>query len=607
MSIDATLPRWDVSAVFPSLDASEFAAGFAAVVARVDDLTSLFDEIGVAKFDSAPHVDSALVAAVERVITAMNETLAPYRTLRSYIYSFVATDSRDTTAQARLSEAQRQSVRLAQLRARFTAWIGSMDVEALIESSELAREHAFTLREAAMLSAHLMPPGEEALAAELNTTGGAAWARLHGTLTSQIMVPVTLEGESRDLTMSMARNLAFHHDREARRAGYEAELAAWERNAAPLAAALNSIKGQVNSLASRRGWRSALDGALIDARVDRTTLDAMMAAARESFPDWRRYLRAKARALGLERLAWYDLFAPVGGAGRPWTFEEGASFVVKHFDAYSDALSAFASRAFRERWIDAEPRPGKEDGAFCMWLWKDESRVMANFKPSFDGVSTIAHELGHGYHNLRLAGRPMLRRETPMTLAETASIFCETIIKHAALAGAHPDERIEILEASLQGQCQIVVDITSRFLFEQNVFERRTERELSVDEFCALMTQSQRDTYGDGLDGAALHPYMWAVKSHYYSPAQSFYNFPYMFGLLFGLGLYARYQADPDEFRAGYDELLSSSGEADAATLAARFGIDTRSPAFWRASLDVIRSDIATFEALVARPSGQPG
>jgi pepF/M3 family oligoendopeptidase len=599
MSTTSALPRWDVSTVFPDLESPEFAAGFASVVARVDELTALFEELGVGRLDQTPAVDDALVGAVERVITGMNEAIAAYRTLSSYIYSFVVTDSRDTTAQARQSEAQRQSVRLAQLRVRFTAWIGSLDVEALIACSSLAREHAFTLRESRMLAGHLMSPGEEALAAELNATGGLAWARLHATLTSQITVPVTLNGETRELSMSQARNLAFHHDRATRSAGYEAELAAWERNAAPLAAALNSIKGQVNTLSQRRGWDSALDVALVDARIDRATLDAMMTAARESFPDWRRYLRAKARALGLERLAWYDLFAPVGGNGRPWTFDEGAEFIAQRFGSYSDTLSDFASRAFRERWIDAEPRPGKEDGAFCMWLWKDESRVMANFKPSFDGVSTIAHELGHAYHNLQLASRPMLRRETPMTLAETASIFCETIIQHAALADAQPEEQIEILEASLQGQCQVIVDITSRFIFEQHVFSRRRERELSIAEFCDLMTQAQRETYGNGLDETALHPYMWAVKSHYYSPARSYYNFPYMFGLLFGVGLYARYQSDPDAFRAGYDDLLASTGEGDAATLAARFGIDTREPAFWRSSMDVIREDIARFEGLV--------
>ena len=261
-------------------------------------------------------------------------------------------------------------------------------------------------------------------------------------------------------------------------------------------------------------------------------------------------------------------------------------------------MSDFAARAFREQWIDAEPRDGKRDGAYCMPLRNDESRVFANFKPSFDGTSTLAHELGHGYHNMNLANRTMLQRSTPMTLAETASIFCETIIQQAALTRADAAEQLEILEAALQGSCQVVVDITSRFLFEQRVFEGRQQRELSVDELNALMLQAQRETYGDGLDEQLLHPYMWAMKPHYYSTGRSFYNFPYMFGLLFGLGLYARYQQDAEQFKASYDDLLSSTGLADAATLAARFGIDTRTPDFWRSSLDVVRGQVAQFEAL---------
>ena len=208
----------------------------------------------------------------------------------------------------------------------------------------------------------------------------------------------------------------------------------------------------------------------------------MFTAARESFPDFRRYLHAKARALGLPVLAWYDLLAPVGASGRVWSFGASEQFIVAQFGSYSPRLSAYAARAFRERWIDAEPRPGKRDGAFCMPLRADESRVFANFKPTYDGMSTLAHELGHGYHNMNLAQRTMLQRNTPMTLAETASIFCETIVREAALKDANAQERIEILEASLVGSCQVVVDITSRFLLEQGVFETRRKRELSVDE-----------------------------------------------------------------------------------------------------------------------------
>jgi oligoendopeptidase F len=189
-----------------------------------------------------------------------------------------------------------------------------------------------------------------------------------------------------------------------------------------------------------------------------------------------------------------------------------------------------------------------------------------------------------------------------MTLAETASIFCETIIRHAGLKTGDAQEQIAILEASLQGACQVVVDIASRFIFETGVFEARRRRELAVAELNELMLDAQRQTYGDGLDPDALHPYMWAVKGHYYG--SHFYNYPYMFGMLFGLGLYARYQADPEAFKQSYDDLLSSTGLADAATLAERFGIDIRTPDFWRASLAIVRADIDRFEQLIAAGTG---
>jgi oligoendopeptidase F len=197
-------------------------------------------------------------------------------------------------------------------------------------------------------------------------------------------------------------------------------------------------------------------------------------------------------------------------------------------------------------------------------------------------VSTLAHELGHAYHNYDLAARTPLQKRTPMTLAETASIFCENIITQAGLVVSDAQGQLAILEAWIQGSTQVVVDIASRFLFEQRVFAAREQHELSVADFCALMREAQLETYGDALDPDLLHPYMWAVKGHYYGNGFSFYNFPYMFGLLFGLGLYARYRAAPETFSAGYDDLLASTGLADAADLASRYGIDLRSKDFWR-------------------------
>lgn len=592
-----TLPHWDLTVVFPSLDSPEFEAGFQAVVAGTNRLAALFDERHVEAQSSAAF-DPQQIQTFELAAAQLNDLLDRLATLGAFIAGFVSTNSRDELAQAKQSELRQHNVQLSNLDTRFTAWIGSLEVETLIARSPLAADHAYMLRKTKEEAAHLMSPAEEMLAAELSLTGGSAWSKLYNTYTSQLLVPVELHGKLEELPMPAIRNLAVDEDRDVRRRGYEAELGAWQRASVPIAAALNSLKGELQSLTTRRHWQSPLDMALFYNHVDRATLDAMMGAARESFPDFRRYLRAKARALGLPALAWYDLFAPVGHGAREWSYEDGTQFILEQFGSFSPKLRGLAERAFSEQWIDAEPRAGKAGGAFCMRLRGGESRILSNFKPSFGEVSTLAHELGHAYHNLNLAGRTMLQRSLPMTLAETASTFCQTIAQNAALKKVAAGEQLLILEAALQDSCQVVVDISSRFLFEQLVFERRKQRDLSVDEFKQLMLDAQRETYGDGLDPDLLHPYMWAAKGHYYG--STFYNYPYMFGLLFGLGLYARYEAEPEAFKAGYDELLSLTGMAGAAELAMRFGIDLRSIDFWRASLVVIRKDIDHFEALTA-------
>lgn len=597
MDKNKTLPRWDMSVIYPSLDSPQFERDFRALMRSIEDLYGLFEEFEIQKTESPPDT-AAAAKTFDYVAKQLNELMESHRMLTAYVYGFVTTDSRDDFAQARLSELQKHSVKLTQCITRFTAWIGSLDVEALIGASEYAQDHAFALRKAKVDAEHLMSPVEEALAVEMRLTGGTAWGKLHGNITSQITVPVELEGETQELTMSETRNLAYDKNRETRRAGFEAEMKAWAKHALPLAAAMNSIKGETALLARKRGWESALHAAVFQNNIDIETLEAMMTAARESFPMFRRYFQLKARMLGVPKLAWYDIFAPVGEGVRVWEYDEASQFIVEQFAAYSPKMSEFAARAFRENWVDAPPAPGKRDGAFCMGVRKDESRILMNYKPAFGGLSTLAHELGHAYHNLCLANRTMIQHQTPMTLAETASIFCETIIRQASLKDADKQEQIAILEASLQGACQVVVDISSRFLFEKNTIERRQERELSVEELCNIMRQAQMDTYGEGVDPETFHTYMWASKPHYYGSA--FYNYPYMFGLLFGLGLYALYQQDPNGFRARYDDLLSSTGMADAATLAHQFGFDIRTPDFWRASLSQIGQDVDLLESLIA-------
>lgn len=328
----------------------------------------------------------------------------------------------------------------------------------------------------------------------------------------------------------------------------------------------------------------------------------MLGAMEDSFPMFRKYFKAKAKKLGKEKLAWWDIFAPMGKTDKVYSFEEARDFILENFGKFSPDLSAFAQRAFDHRWIDAEQRDGKRGGGFCMEVQGvKESRILVNFDGSFDQVSTMAHELGHGFHNecAYQAKKTVLQQLTPMTLAETASTMCETIVTEAVLASTKdPQEELAVLEAQIQGAAQVVVDIYSRYLFEKEVFERRAEAELSADDFNEIMERAQKAAYGDGLDERYLQKFMWTWKPHYYSSGLSFYNFPYAFGLLFATGLYAIYQKRGLAFVEDYKNLLASTGEASAADLAARFGINIRTKKFWEDSLAIIGKRIDRYCAL---------
>jgi pepF/M3 family oligoendopeptidase len=355
---------------------------------------------------------------------------------------------------------------------------------------------------------------------------------------------------------------------------------------------MNGVKGETLTLDKKRGREDALHASLDFARIDRATLNAMLGAMKDSFPMFRRYFKHKAKLLGKEKLAWWDIFAPMGKTDKIYSWEEARDFIVANFNKFSPELGAFAQRAFDNRWIDGEQREGKRGGAFCMGVeGVKESRILSNFDGSFDQVSTLAHELGHAFHNecAWQAGKTPIQQNTPMTLAETASIMCETIVTEAALEQtSDSQEMLAILEAQMNNASQVVVDIYSRFLFEKEVFERRAKSELSADELCEIMERAQKATYGDGLDEQYLQKFMWTWKPHYYASGFSFYNYPYAFGLLFATGLYAIYQKRGAEFVPAYKKLLATTGEARAADLADQFGINIRTKKFWAESLAII-------------------
>lgn len=592
-----SLPRWDLSVVFPSIESEEFNLALKKLVENIQDLNETYDRLDVRGGESLDLTDE-VVSAFEDVTNKGNGLGEDVRTIGSFVGGIVSQNSRDDAAQSKYSELHIQTIPLQKLSKRYNAWIARLDVDKLIEKSDVAKAHEFAVRKAARAAEHLMSEIEEDLYSELSITGSSAWGKLHNSVSSRLLVEVEGKGK---IPMSTVRGLAFDADEATRKAAYEAELSAWSSVEVPMAAAMNGIKGEGNTVNARRGWEDSIAPSLFGNNIDRQTLEAMQQACVESFGDFRSYFKAKAKSLGKAELPWWDLFAPVGDPQtfKKWEWDECVEFVAEQFGGFSGRLSGMAKRAFEERWVDAEPREGKADGAFCMGIRKDESRVSMNYSYSFRSVQTLAHEFGHAYHNVNLADRTAMQRQTPMALAETASIFCETMMTQAGIKAAAEAEKISILESALENASQVVVDIHSRFLFEKGVFEARRTKELSADEFSEMMLDAQRQTYGDGLDNQNLHKYMWAVKPHYYGA--TYYNWPYTFGLLFGTGLYAQYQKDPEAFKAGYDDLLSATGMEDAASLTARFGFDIRTVEFWRSSLDLIRSQIDEFVALVDR------
>jgi oligoendopeptidase F len=588
---DAELPRWSIADVHESLRARSFTDALERAGADVGRLRALFDEHDVRAVDARP-VDPHDGEVADEVIRTYNDVAEQVKILAASVYATVSTDSRDELAQSLYSEIAVMNAGIVPLLARLADWLTALGVDELATVSTEVTEHVGPLRRLAERADRQMSEAEEGLYAELGPTGPSAWARLQADVTSQLATDVAFpDGSTRRLPMPAVRGLATSPDPLVRRAAYDAELEAWPTVATPVAAALNAIKGDANVVNTRRGWASPLEASLYVNSVSPATFDAMHEAISDALPDFRRWMRAKAELHGHEGgLPWWDLVAPLPTAGGPVSWDEGLDIVRGAFGSYGPQLAGLVDRAIDEQWIDAAPRDGKSGGAFCMPFVGDRSLVLLNWSGSVESAQTTAHELGHAYHNTTLAHRTPLQRRLPMALAETASIFCETLVVEEGLSRLSGAERLALLDVDLVGSNQVVVDIRSRFLFETELFARRQRRTLGARELDELMLESQADAYGDGLDQSTAHPHMWLLKSHYYG--SHFYNWPYTYGLLFGLGLFAEFRGDPDRFRSGYDDLLSRAGMDSAEELGDTFGLDVTDVSFWTASLDVLRARI---------------
>ena len=471
---------------------------------------------------------------------------------------------------------------------------GLEDLDALIESDPLLKEHEFYLKQIRENAKYTLSPEVERVISLYEMSGSSAWGDLQGFLTST--VPVAYNGSV--TTLSDIRNLAYDPDPSVRKTAYEAELKSYERIKDGIAFSLNSIKQEVIHACELRGYESPLDQTLKKATMKKETLDALMGAIEEYLPKFWEYMRAKGRLLGYENgLPFYELFAPLEGNDKVYTTEDAKNYLVDLFSTFDAEETAMIERAFDESWIDFYPHEGKVGGAFCAGLpTVKQSRVLTNFGGTLGDIVTLAHELGHAFHNYCLSDNSLLNQDVSMPVAETASTFNEVVAMNAAIsAEKDPLVRRALIENQLQDANQIICDIYSRYLFETAVFENREKEFMFADRLCELMLEAQRKAYGNGLDPQYLHPYMWACKSHYYSGHLSFYNFPYAFGGLFSRGLYAKYLKEGAAFVPLYKKLLKATGTTTVEGAAQVAGIDLTDKEFWRASLQILADEIDEF------------
>ena len=578
--------NWDLTVFYKDFDDPEFKDDLARLPKEIDAFTAAIAapaEDEVEKLVSLVHQEEALSNLFERLSLMIGLTLS--------------VDANNKAANAAMAPLMRAVMGSSLASNAFSRYLASLEnLDAIIDADDELKTRAFALREAAEDAKHQLPEALEKPVLKMQLSGGEAFSHLRDKLDATLLV----DYDGKQIPLSAVRALAYDGDADTRRRAYEAELASYKKIELPMSFCLNNIKAEGETMAALKGYKGVLDMALAHSRMDEKTLEAMWTAIREALPEVREYFKAKGRLLGHENgLPFYDLFAPVGQSTRTYTVEEARALLLDLFGKFCPEMGEMMRTAFDEGWIDMYPREGKSGGAFCSGYYaKNISRVMTNFAGSASDVSTLAHELGHAFNNRMLHHKPIMMTETPMPLAETASTFNETLLISQLLKTATPEEELTLLDSCLTEQTQTMVDIYSRFLFEQKVVAAQADHALDVDELKETMLWAQEQSYGDGLDPEYRHPYMWACKSHYYSTGVHFYNFPYAFGGLFARGLYARYEKEGEAFVPVYCDLLSRFGSDTIANVTASVGIDVTTPDFWREAVESVLVQVRRFVEL---------
>jgi oligoendopeptidase F len=534
------------------------------------------------------------VALFDSVIEMASDVVEARRVVALYWAGRCWADGTDHRAASRYARLQRAVSRLPLLLSDLMSWAGRFPPGELCRVSGLAAEHRYWLDRAQTTATHALPSAEEDLLAILRSSTAPAWQRLHNDLLSHL----TADLGGKSMSYSALRSLRSDADRDIRAAAHGAGLAALASIEIPAAACLCAIRGETLALCARRRWANPLSMSLNANGIDQEVLDLVHTAVEYLLPVLWRFTKAKASMLGYQRLPAWEIAAPLPGEEHlEWT--RAVDLVTQAASGFSTDFSDLVCRAVEDNWIDAADRDGKRQTALSMPMHNGESRLLVNFDGSVDSILSLAHELGHSYHYYLLRESPELQRIPPLGLAETASLFSESLL--LATANRYPArDRIIFLNADLIGHFQVVVDTYSRFLFETDLTNRLQDGPLTPAEISELMVSAQKRAYGDSVDPETLDRYSWITKPHYYDPAP-FTNWPYYFGLLLSLGLIDSADFRDEAPRSQFLRLLAQSGSADPVSLARECGIDLRSDTFWMRAARQLENRVNDFVTLVAR------
>ncbi|MFW6287825.1 MAG: M3 family metallopeptidase, partial [bacterium] len=436
--------RWSLKELYNSFDDEQFKSDFT----KINEIIKNINEFTANELVNYNNTGNK----IEEIISSFITYYKTYSLLRTYTFLSLSTDARNEQAAKLLEKLNQKDTELTKSKVKIEKWLaGVSSMEEYVKESKLIEEHKFFLEELLEKSKYLLSEKEELIISKMRNTGSRAWTKLQQDLTSTLMIKVEINGETKELPLPVVRNMAYKKDPQIRKNAYHAELSAYEKIDESVAASLNGIKGEVITTTELRGYKSPLEKTLLDSRMKKETIDTMFHAIKESLPVFRSYYRHKAELLGHDKgLPFYDVFAPVAEVDMNFTYSEARDFIVENFRSFSDSMADYAANAFEKKWIDAEPREGKRGGAFCSNIHPiGESRILANFTGSYNDVSTLAHELGHGYHGYCLKDASILNSDYPMPLAETASIFCQTIVDLAAIEQSDSDNALAILESSI--------------------------------------------------------------------------------------------------------------------------------------------------------------